>query len=94
EGLEVVTPALDAFVVPITLVILAVLFAVQRFGTGKVAAVFGPVTATWFVAIGAAGLYHVVDDPSVFLAINPYYAIYYLATTPTGAFVTVGAVFL
>ncbi|TPI19086.1 MULTISPECIES: potassium transporter Kup [unclassified Mesorhizobium] len=94
EGLEVVTPALDAYVVPITLVILAVLFSVQRFGTGKVAAVFGPVTATWFVAIGAAGLYHIVDDPSVFLAINPYYALYYLATTPTGAFVTVGAVFL
>ncbi|MBZ9858200.1 potassium transporter Kup [Mesorhizobium sp. CA12] len=94
EGLKVVTPALDAYVVPITLVILAVLFAVQRFGTGKVAAVFGPVTATWFVAIGAAGVYHIVDDPSVFLAINPYYAIYYLATTPTGAFVTVGAVFL
>ncbi|KUM28007.1 potassium transport protein Kup [Mesorhizobium loti] len=94
EGLEVVTPALDAYVVPITLVILAVLFAVQRFGTGKVAAVFGPVTATWFVAIGIAGLYHIVDDWSVLLAINPYYAIYYLATTPTGAFVTVGAVFL
>ncbi|WP_430709396.1 potassium transporter Kup [Mesorhizobium captivum] len=94
EGLEVVTPALDAYVVPITLVILAVLFAVQRFGTGKVAAVFGPVTATWFVAIGVAGLYHIVDDWSVLLAINPYYAVYYLATTPTGAFVTVGAVFL
>ncbi|TPN81526.1 potassium transporter Kup [Mesorhizobium sp. CU2] len=94
EGLEVVTPALDAYVVPITLVILAVLFAVQRFGTGKVAAVFGPVTATWFLAIGAAGLYHIVDDWSVLLAINPYYAIHYLATTPTGAFVTVGAVFL
>ncbi|MDX8519471.1 potassium transporter Kup [Mesorhizobium dulcispinae] len=94
EGLEVVTPALDAYVVPITLVILAVLFAVQRFGTGKVAAVFGPITATWFVAIGAAGLYHIVDDWSVLLAINPYYAVYYLATTPTGAFVTVGAVFL
>ncbi|RWA61184.1 potassium transporter Kup [Mesorhizobium sp.] len=94
EGLEVVTPALDAYVVPITLVILAVLFAVQRFGTGKVAAVFGPVTATWFVAIGVAGLYHIVDDWFVLLAINPYYAIYYLATTPTGAFVTVGAVFL
>ncbi|WFP60204.1 MULTISPECIES: potassium transporter Kup [unclassified Mesorhizobium] len=94
EGLEVVTPALDAYVVPITLVILAVLFAVQRFGTGKVAAVFGPVTATWFLAIGVAGLYHIVDDPSVLLAVNPYYAVYYLATTPTGAFVTVGAVFL
>ncbi|TIN68283.1 MAG: potassium transporter Kup, partial [Mesorhizobium sp.] len=49
---------------------------------------------TWFVAIGVAGLYHIVDDWSVLLAINPYYAVYFLATTPTGAFVTVGAVFL
>ena len=51
EGLEVVTPTLDAYVVPITLVILAMLFAVQRLGTGRVAAVFGPVTALWFLAI-------------------------------------------
>ncbi|MBN9220902.1 MAG: potassium transporter Kup [Mesorhizobium sp.] len=94
EGLRVVTPALDAYVVPITLVILAVLFSVQRFGTGKVAAVFGPVTALWFLAIGAAGLYHLMDDPSILLAINPYYAVAYLVSTPTAAFVTVGAVFL
>ncbi|WJI62724.1 potassium transporter Kup [Mesorhizobium sp. C416B] len=94
EGLEVVTPTLEAYVVPITLVILAFLFSVQRFGTGKVAAVFGPVTALWFLAIGVSGLYHLMDDPSVLLAINPYYAIAYLAGTPTAAFVTVGAVFL
>jgi len=94
EGLEVVTPTLDAFVVPITLVILAVLFSVQRFGTGKVAAVFGPVTALWFLCIGVSGLYHLMDDPSILLAINPYYAVAYLAGTPTAAFVTVGAVFL
>ncbi|MCZ8546002.1 potassium transporter Kup [Mesorhizobium qingshengii] len=94
EGLEVVTPTLDAFVVPITLIILAFLFSVQRFGTGKVAAVFGPVTALWFLAIGVAGLYHLMDDPSVLLAINPYYAVAYLVSTPTAAFVTVGAVFL
>ncbi|TPK86446.1 potassium transporter Kup [Mesorhizobium sp. B2-4-17] len=94
EGLEVVTPTLDAYVVPITLLILAVLFSVQRFGTGKVAAVFGPVTALWFLAIGVAGLYHLMDDPSILLAINPYYAVAYLVSTPTAAFVTVGAVFL
>jgi KUP system potassium uptake protein len=94
EGLRVVTPTLDAYVVPITLVILAILFSVQRFGTGKVAAVFGPVTALWFLAIGVAGLYHLMDDPSILLAINPYYAVAYLASTPTAAFVTVGAVFL
>ncbi|TPI27233.1 potassium transporter Kup [Mesorhizobium sp. B3-2-1] len=94
EGLTVVTPTLDAYVVPITLVILAILFSVQRFGTGKVAAVFGPVTALWFLAIGVAGLWHLMDDPSILLAINPYYAVAYLACTPTAAFVTVGAVFL
>ncbi|QPC92337.1 potassium transporter Kup [Mesorhizobium sp. INR15] len=94
EGLEVVTPTLDAYVVPITLLILAILFSVQRFGTGKVAAVFGPVTALWFLAIGIAGIYHLMDDPSVLLAINPYYAFAYLAGTPSAAFVTVGAVFL
>ncbi|BCH01565.1 potassium transporter Kup [Mesorhizobium loti] len=94
EGLRVVTPTLDAYVVPITLIILAILFSVQRFGTGKVAAVFGPVTALWFLAIGVAGLYHLMDDPSILLAINPYYAVAYLASTPTAAFVTVGAAFL
>jgi len=94
EGLEVVTPAFNPYVVPITLVILAVLFAVQRFGSGRVAAVFGPVMAVWFLSLGVAGLSHLLDDPSVLLAVNPYYAVYYLVTTPTGAFVTVGAVFL
>ncbi|BCG79819.1 potassium transporter Kup [Mesorhizobium sp. 113-3-3] len=94
EGLTVVTPTLDPYVVPITLLILAILFSVQRFGTGKVAAVFGPVTALWFLAIGVAGLYHLMDDPSILLAINPYHAVAYLFSTPTAAFVTVGAVFL
>jgi KUP system potassium uptake protein len=94
EGLEVVTPAFDPYVVPITLLILAGLFSVQRFGSGKVAVVFGPVMLVWFISLGMVGLSHLVDDPSVLLAINPYYAVYYLATTPTGAFITVGAVFL
>ncbi|WP_315923727.1 potassium transporter Kup [Mesorhizobium sp. SP-1A] len=94
EGLEVVTPAFNSYVVPITLVILAALFAVQRFGSGRVAVVFGPIMAVWFISLGVSGLSHLLDDPSVLLAVNPYYAIYYLATTPTGAFVTVGAVFL
>ena len=94
EGLEVITPAFDAYVVPITLVVLAVLFAVQRFGTGKVAAVFGPVTAVWFVALGIGGLWHIVDDLSVLAALNPYYAIAYFVHESDVAFITVGAVFL
>ncbi|RWJ17608.1 MAG: potassium transporter Kup, partial [Mesorhizobium sp.] len=88
EGLSVVTPAFDPYVVPITLVILAVLFAVQRFGTGRVASVFGPVTGLWFLAIGIAGLVHILDDVSVLLAINPYYAVVYLAEAKAGAFLT------
>jgi KUP system potassium uptake protein len=94
EGLKVVTPAFDPYVVPITLVILAVLFAVQRFGTGSVAIVFGPIMLAWFVVLGVAGLTHIADDPTVFYSINPYYAFSYLAAQPQVAFVTIGAVFL
>ncbi|TIP77358.1 MAG: potassium transporter Kup, partial [Mesorhizobium sp.] len=53
-----------------------------------------PVTGLWFLAIGIAGLVHIHDDPSVLLAINPYYAVAYLAEAKAGAFLTVGAVFL
>ena len=94
EGLKVVTPAFESFVVPITLVILAVLFAVQRFGTGRVATVFGPVTALWFLAIGGFGAAHIFDDPTVLYAVNPYYAVVYLTGQPEVAFITIGAVFL
>ena len=89
-----VTPAFDPYVVPITLVILAALFAVQRLGTGSVASVFGPVTGLWFVAIGLAGLSHIADDPTVLFAVNPYYAFAYLVEQPEVAFITIGAVFL
>ncbi len=82
EGLKVVTPAFDPYVVPITLVILAVLFSVQRFGTGRVANVFGPITAFWFLALASAGIFHIADDPTVFFAVNPYYAIAYLVSSP------------
>ncbi len=94
EGLEVVTPAFDSYVVPITLVILAVLFSVQRFGSGRVAVVFGPVMALWFLALGIAGLLHIWDDPSILFAINPYHGLIYLIDEPDVAFITVGAVFL
>lgn len=94
EGLKVVTPTFDPYVVPITLVILAVLFAVQRFGTASVASVFGPVTGAWFLALGGFGLLHIFDDPSILLAVNPFYAVAYLSAQPEIAFVTIGAVFL
>ncbi|NNU61314.1 potassium transporter Kup [Ochrobactrum soli] len=94
EGLEIVAPSLTPFVVPITVVILVTLFSVQKLGTGKVAIVFGPIMAIWFLALGASGLWHIFDDPTVIYALNPYYAVRFLAISPGIAFITVGAVFL
>ena len=71
EGLELVTPALKHYVLPLTIVILIALFAVQRRGTARVAAFFGPVMLVWFVAIAVAGAMHIRDDLAVFAAINP-----------------------
>jgi KUP system potassium uptake protein len=94
EGLDVVSPAFGRYVVPITLVILVILFSVQRFGTAHVAVVFGPITALWFASLGVSGLIHILDDVSVLLALNPLHAFSYLVTQPDLAFVTIGAVFL
>ncbi|MBT1160038.1 potassium transporter Kup [Aminobacter anthyllidis] len=94
EGMNVVTPTFQPYVVPLTLAILAIVFAVQRFGTGGVGLVFGPVTALWFLAIGLSGLNHIMDDPEILLAISPHYIVSFLVNSPEVAFVTVGAVFL
>jgi KUP system potassium uptake protein len=94
EGLEVAAPQLDDFVVPLTLVILVALFALQRTGTGRVATLFGPITAIWFLTLAVSGLLGLMRDPTVLWAINPYYAIVFLFTHKFIAFVTLGAVFL
>src|SRR5471030_2435419 len=75
EGLKIVTPAFDAYVVPITVVILIALFLVQSRGTAKVAAFFGPLTVIWFAAIAVAGLWHIGKNWHVLYAFNPYYEI-------------------
>ncbi|MGX5805125.1 potassium transporter Kup, partial [Bradyrhizobium sp. Arg314] len=94
EGMNVVTPAFQPYVVPLTLVVLAILFAAQRFGTGGVGLVFGPVTAVWFLAIGFSGLNHIIADPEILWAVSPHYMVAFLIHSPDVAFVTVGAVFL
>jgi len=94
EGLEVVTPRLAEIVLPLTILIILALFAVQRTGTGRVSAFFGPITALWFTVLAVSGLANIVHDPTVLLAINPYYAITFLITHKLIAFVTLGAVFL
>ncbi|TGR98791.1 potassium transporter Kup, partial [Mesorhizobium sp. M2E.F.Ca.ET.209.01.1.1] len=68
--------------------------AVQRFGTGGVGLVFGPVTALWFLAIGLSGLKHIITDPEILWAISPHYIVAFFINSPDVSFVTVGAVFL
>ena len=94
EGMNVVTPTFQPYVVPLTLLILALLFSVQRFGTGGVALIFGPIMAVWFLAIGLSGLKHIIDDPEILLAVSPHYIVAFLIHSPDVAFVTIGAIFL
>ena len=94
EGLKLAAPALEHYVVPLTVLILVALFAVQSRGTAMVASAFGPVMVVWFATLGVLGLVHLVDDPSVLAAINPYYGIHFLLTHGTIGLVTLGAVFL
>ena len=94
EGLKLVTPAFEHYVVPLTIAILFVLFAAQSRGTARVASLFGPVMVVWFVAIAIAGLLHIRDDPGVLWAINPVYGIQFLLRHGSIGLVTLGLVFL
>jgi KUP system potassium uptake protein len=94
EGLRLAAPALEHYVIPITIVILVALFAVQSHGTARVAAFFGPITVIWFVAIAIFGALHIFDDPGVLAAINPYYALKFLFSHGTISLITLGLVFL
>ena len=94
EGLKIATPAFEPYVVPLTVAILCALFAVQSHGTARVAAFFGPITMLWFVAIAAAGVWHVISNPRILLALNPVYGIEFLAGHGMIGLITLGAVFL
>lgn len=94
EGLKVVTPALEPYVVPLAIVILAALFAVQSSGTASVAAYFGPITLIWFVALAAAGLWHIAGNPSVLQAFDPRHGIHFMLNHGVIGLLTLGAVFL
>src|SRR4051812_23607351 len=94
EGLKVAAPSLGHVVVPVAAVILTGLFAAQRFGTGRVGRLFGPVTALWLLAIAAAGLVQVVADPGVLQGLSPTYGVLFVAADPGIAFVAMGAIVL
>ncbi|MFZ9413295.1 MAG: potassium transporter Kup [Alphaproteobacteria bacterium] len=94
EGLELAAPWLHPFVVPLTIVVVIALFAMQSRGTEHVGRLFGPVMALWFAVLAAMGLWQVAGDPSVLAAIDPRHAARFLVSEPVMAFVTLGAVFL
>jgi KUP system potassium uptake protein len=94
EGLQVAAPALDDAVVPITLVVLTVLFAVQRFGTAGIGKAFGPVTLVWFIVLVALGLPQVLAEPAVLAALDPRHAVRFFVEHRVVGFVALGAVVL
>jgi KUP system potassium uptake protein len=94
EGLEVYTPEFKPYVIPITMVVITGLFFIQKHGTGRVGTFLGPITIVWFLAIGAAGVAHIVKDPSVLAAFNPLYAVRFMFDYPLLGFLVLGAVFL
>ena len=94
EGLKVVTPALEHYVVPITLIILICLFAVQSRGTHSVGAWFGPITLAWFICLAILGLRQIPQDYEILTAFNPVLAISFLSREGWIGFTVVGSVFL
>ncbi|TFL16015.1 potassium transporter Kup [Jannaschia formosa] len=94
EGLKLVTPVVEPYVLPLTIVILTGLFAIQSRGTGPLARWFGPITALWFLAMGVLGIMQIVEAPAILAAFNPAFAAGFLAEHGLVAFFVLGAVFL
>jgi KUP system potassium uptake protein len=94
EGLEVVTPAFKPYVLPISLGVLVGLFAVQRFGTGLVGKLFGPVIALWFGVLAIAGVLQIIEQPAILAALNPLNAIAFVRAQGWHFFIVLGAIVL
>jgi KUP system potassium uptake protein len=94
EGFNIAAPSLEHYVVPVAVGILALLFAVQPLGTSRIGATFGPIMLFWFVSIGALGLWGIARNPTVLLALNPFYAFRLLATNGYEGFLMLGGIFL
>jgi KUP system potassium uptake protein len=94
EGVNMATPALQPYVVPAAVVILVALFAIQSRGTAAIGHFFGPIMLLWFVAMAVMGVSGIVQHPTVFAALNPYYGLSYLVSNGLTGFLVLGAVFL
>ena len=94
EGLNIIAPSLQPYIIPIALLLISALFAVERFGTAKVGVVFGPIMLVWFVALGLLGLNEVIKNPQVLEALNPVIAVRFLIEHQAVSIGILGAVVL
>ena len=94
EGLEIISPAFKKAVIPLTLIILFCLFAVQKRGTAGIGKFFGPITLVWFAVIAVLGLYHIASHPEILWAVSPHYAVMFMWENPGTTFIILGAVVL
>ena len=94
EGLEVVAPQLEHYIIPITLSVLALLFFIQARGTAKVGKIFAPVMVIWFLTLATLGIKQIIEQPHVLMAINPYYGIHLLSELGVKGFLIMGSVVL
>ena len=94
EGLDIIAPQLNSFVLPITIMVLTALFFVQKRGTGAMGMAFGPIMILWFLVLGVLGILSIAQSPHVLLALNPVYAYQFLFLDPWLSFLTLGSVVL
>ena len=94
EGLEVATPFFNPYIVPITILILVVLFAFQRKGTAQIGVIFGPIILLWFLTLAVLGLFNISRSPGVFAAVHPLYAIRFFMENGIPGYLVLGSVFL
>ena len=94
EGMTVAAPGLQRYVIPVTLVVLTILFMVQKHGTGGIGKFFGPITVLWFVVLAVLGVIHIVQHPAILAAVSPHHALNFIFMHPGLAFISLGAIIL
>lgn len=94
EGLRFATPVFEPYIIPLAIVILGALFAIQRRGTGSVGSMFGPIIIVWFGSLAALGIAQIVQQPEVLTALLPSHAVAFFSEHPVGAFLSLGSIFL
>ncbi len=94
EGLTILTPAFQPYIVPMTVGVLVLLFLIQPMGTERIGKLFGPIMALWFAVIGLLGIWGITQNPAVLLALNPLYGVKYIFSGGAYTFLVLGAVFL